>query len=80
MVEKKTKWELIREIAALMPGASEDEITRTCIAAGVWSEAELEEMAEAELELMFLERVLEMQAEGLLIFRDGMVYPPDGEA
>ncbi len=75
MVEKKSKEELIQDIAATMPDADVDEIVRACMAAGVWSEAERAELAARELEPEVLQVALDMEAEGLAIIRDGMIYP-----
>jgi len=79
MVERKSKEELILDIAALMPGATEDEIAEACWAAGVWSQAEKDALVAKGLEIEVMLVALELEAEGLVSIRDGVIYPRGSE-
>jgi len=79
MVERRSKEELILDIAALMPDASVDEIGDVCEAAGNWSEADKDALIKKGLEIKVMLAALELEAQGLVSIRDGVIYPRGAE-
>jgi len=80
MPERKSKEELILDIAALMPDASMEEIAEACEAAGIWSQAEKDALVAKEVEIEVMLAALELEAEGRVSIRDGVIYPRGSES
>ena len=68
---QKSKEDLVFAIADAMPDADDDEIARACLAAGIWSDAEVVALGAKKLEFKVMEVMLEMESEGRIEIGDG---------